>query len=341
MSATSFLWALSRAWYTTPVISTASPARRSLTTSSVRGVVIFLTAIVPPLSSELDGLVPLGVALHVDGHRHAGDVAGHLLDEHGQRGGAAAEALRPDAESVDALEQLGLHPREARIGMHAADVAQQRLLGQDRDQVDGAADAHADDHRRARVAARAAHGVDDGLAHAGPTLRRLEHVEAAHVLGAAALGHHSDADLVPRHDARVDDRRRVVLGVAARVRRLLGDGLAQVAVAVALAHALGDGVVEVAADEVHVLPHLGEEHGVAGVLADRHAVGGGDVGVLDELAEDLLAGRRLLGLPRRLQRVVDVPRQIVVGRDAHVLHGRGDLAYVEVTDSSHSSLLSS
>ena len=40
----------------------------------------------PP--SELHGLVPLRVALHVDGHRHAGDVAGHLLDEHGQRRGA-------------------------------------------------------------------------------------------------------------------------------------------------------------------------------------------------------------------------------------------------------------
>src|SRR5674476_338976 len=75
----------------TPVIATASPTLRSRTTSSVRGVVIFLAAMIPP--SELHGLVPLRVALHVHGHGHAGDVAGHLLDEHVESRGRAAEAL--------------------------------------------------------------------------------------------------------------------------------------------------------------------------------------------------------------------------------------------------------
>ena len=111
-----------------------------------------------------------------------------------------------------------------------------------------------------------------------------------------------------------------------------GDGLAQIAVAVALPHALVDGVVEVAADEVHVLPHFSEDHREAGVLADRHAVGGGDVGVLDELAEDFAPYGRLLGLPRPHEGVVDVLGQIVVGRDAQRLHGLGDRADVELTD---------
>src|SRR5512139_3091120 len=140
MSATSRLCAASRAWYTTPVICTASPARRSLTTSSVRGVVILFAAISPPLS-ERDGLVPLRVALHVDGHRHAGDVARHLLDEHVEGRGAPAEALRADAECVDPLEQLVLHRRDARVRVRAADVAQQRPLGEQGDLLDGAADA--------------------------------------------------------------------------------------------------------------------------------------------------------------------------------------------------------
>src|SRR5450759_2509349 len=285
----------------TPVIVTASPALRSRTMSSVRGVVIFLAAMIPP--SEFHGLVPLGVALHVHGHRHAGDVARHLLDEHVESRGRAAEALRPDAERVD--------------------------LGEHRDHVDGAAYADADDHRRARVGAGPADRVDDRLDHAVPSLRGLEHVEAAHVLGAAALGHHREPYLVAGDDAGVQDGRRVVLGVATGVRGLFGDRLAQVAVAVALPHALVDGVVERAADEVHVLPHLGEDHREARVLADGHAVGGGDVGVLDELAEDLLADRALLGLPGLHEGVVDVFGQIVVGRDAHRLRGLRDLADVE------------
>src|SRR5450756_674181 len=96
---------------------------------------------------------------------------------------------------------------------------------------------------RDRVGAGPGDRVDDRLDHAVPPLRGLEHIETAHVLCAAALGHHREAYLVPGDDARVDDRRRVVLGVAAGLRRLLGDGLAQVAVAVALAYALVDGVL--------------------------------------------------------------------------------------------------
>ena len=214
-----------------------------------------------------------------------------------------------------------------------ADVAEQRLLGEQRDLLDGAADADADDHRRARVGAGAADGLDDGVDHARPALRRLEHVERAHVLGAAALGHHREADLVARHDARVDDGRRVVLRVPPGVARLFGDGLAQVAVAVALPHALVDGLLEVAAGEVHVLPHLGEDHREAGVLADRHAVGGGDVGVLDQLRQHLAADRRLLGLLPRDERVVDVHRQVVVGGDAQVLDRRRDRGDVDLSQS--------
>ena len=40
---------------------------------------------------------------------------------------------------------------------------------------------------------------------ARPALSRLEHGERRHVLGAAALGHHGDLDLVAGHDGGVHD----------------------------------------------------------------------------------------------------------------------------------------
>src|SRR5450756_3060845 len=85
---------------------------------------------------------------------------------------------------------------------------------------------------RDRVGAGPGDRVDDRLDHAVPSLRGLEHIETAHVLCAAALGHHREPYLVAGDDAGVQDGRRVVLGVATGVRGLFGDRLAQVAVVV-------------------------------------------------------------------------------------------------------------
>ena len=41
------------------------------------------------------------VALHVDRHRVHGDVGGRYFDVHRERGGVAAQALRPDSQQVD------------------------------------------------------------------------------------------------------------------------------------------------------------------------------------------------------------------------------------------------
>jgi hypothetical protein len=133
----------------------------------------------------------------------------------------------------------------------------------------------------------------------------------------------------------VQDGRRVVPGVAARLRRLLSDGLAQIAVAIAAAHALVDRLRECASDQMYVLADLGEHDGEAGVLADRHAVARRDVGVLHELAEDLAPYGRLLSRAGRDECVVHVARQVVVGRDAQLAHGRGDVLDGEVPDLAH------
>src|SRR3989442_12877921 len=46
------------------------------------------------------------VALHVDRHRVHRDVRRGGLDVHRERGGVAAQPLRPDAEHVDCLREL-------------------------------------------------------------------------------------------------------------------------------------------------------------------------------------------------------------------------------------------
>jgi len=57
--------------------------------------------------------VPRRVTLDVDGHGHAGDVAGKGLRVDGQRRGQAAKALRSYADAVHPLKDLGFQGGEA------------------------------------------------------------------------------------------------------------------------------------------------------------------------------------------------------------------------------------
>src|SRR5437016_4544360 len=56
------------------------------------------------------------VALHVDRYRVHRDVRCRGLDMHRERGGVAAQALRPDTEHVDRLRELLLELRAFGVG---------------------------------------------------------------------------------------------------------------------------------------------------------------------------------------------------------------------------------
>ena len=102
------------------------------------------------------------MALHVHRDRIHRDVRRRELDVHRERRRVAAQPLRPDAEQVDRRGELA--PR-ARAPSGSAQCepsgARRRDLGEVDAQVRRAADADADDRRRAGLAAGVEHAVDD------------------------------------------------------------------------------------------------------------------------------------------------------------------------------------
>ena len=82
---------------------------------------------------------------------------------------------------------------------------------------------------------------------------------------------------------------------------------------VAGAHTFPQGVYQRPADDVHVLAHLQEDDGGAGVLAERQPLLARQLRVLQDLVQHYHPQRRLLRLPRLLQGVEDVVRQLGSG----------------------------
>jgi hypothetical protein len=137
-------------------------------------------------------------------------------------------------------------------------------------------------------------GLLDGAKHEGTSaLSRKEDGEAAHVLAAAALGQHLQLQLLAGRDLHVDDGGRVVPRVLAGGEGPLCHGLAQVALGVPLGHASVNGVYQGAPHDVDVLPHVCEDNGGAGVLAEGKVLTSGEVRIVEDLDQHLLGQRRL------------------------------------------------
>src|SRR5262249_32909205 len=202
-----------------PWTTTSSPARSfRISAGSVIGNVTSWVAIRLRLPVVLDGAVrrdvraraPRSPALVVDGNGVEGHVRVGVLDVAVEDGDVAAQPHRADAGLVQELEQLVLELRDDGIRVARPDRPHDRLLREVHRGVGGAADADADDPRRARLAA----GADDRLEH--ELLDPLHavcgdaHLEEAHVLGAGALRHALDVEPVPAGDEiPVDDRQPV------------------------------------------------------------------------------------------------------------------------------------
>ena len=137
---------------------------------------------------------------------------------------------------------------------------------------------------------------------------------------AAALGHEQELVGVLALGGDVDLRRQIVAGVGLLERRKGRElAVAQVLLAVGLAHALGEGGL-VGALGPHVAALFGHDDGGAGVLAHRQHAAGRDVGVLQEVVGDeLVVAGRLgvvedlgeLGEMGRAQQVVDVDHRLL------------------------------
>ena len=231
--------------------------------------------------------------MDVDGDGQPRDVRGGDLAGYAERGYLAAESLGADAQRVDAEKRLFFDGGDVFPGVAAADVARQRLFGEEGAGIKAAADAHAHVDGRAGAGARQAHRVRDRLQNAFRALRGGEHAEPAHVLAAEPLGQKGDAHAIARNELGVQMGGRVVGSVHAGER--IADALAEQPVAVSAAYAVVHRFRKGHAREADVLPELDEHYRHARILADGHLFPRGDLLIFQHGAEREFCGAFFAG----------------------------------------------
>ena len=177
--------------------------------------------------------MPERMAADRDRNRETCDMRRAPLNVYGECRRRAPQ-LGPDAGLVDHLEELFLQLCILGHGMTLIDRARKSLLREECRTIHRAADADADDLRRARIRAGVLDDLHDSLLHTLDAISRNEHFHTGLILRTEALRCDRNAEAVARDDLRVDDTRRIVLCVLTIKERLGDDGLAQIAFRVAL-----------------------------------------------------------------------------------------------------------
>src|SRR5512134_1781509 len=300
-----------------PLSVTVSLTRSALTCSSVTGGVNSWCAITPletvghALRREGRRGAARGVALHVDCHRVHRDVRRRELDVHGERGRVAAEPLRSDTELIHRARELCFELRALRVLALRAERTDRRELGERDAEIRAAADADADDGRRAGLAARIEHAIHDEGLDRVHSLGRHRHLEPGIVLRAAALGDHLYGQLfrtigvAEMNRRNADSARGLVVDAGDRVH----DGRTQGVLVRRPGATSRDRGFEI--DSIHL------DIATDGDVVDRHPgvlagevvrrFGHGDV--LDDRAEDLFRARARLRRIEPLEALLDVRRQ--------------------------------
>src|SRR3954469_24480909 len=276
------------------------------------------------------------VALDVHGDRIHRDVGGGDLDVNAERGRAAAQALRPDAELVHRIGQLGLDLGAFGIRAGGAERTRRRDLGDVHAEVRGAADANADDGRRTDPPAALDHLVDDEALDRLHAVGGNQHLQERAVLRAGALRDHLDLDgLAAPVEIDVDDRHADAAGgllVLAgermhhrRAQRILGGGPRAAA---------ADRLLHRRAVELDVLADDDVVDRNAGVLAQQVLPLLGDHDVLDHGVEHGTTGGVGLLRHQPLEAALDVRRQELDRADVERLGDLFDFLRIELHASS-------
>ena len=241
------------------------------------------------------------------------------LDGHGQGGGGAAQALWANAQGVHPLQHPGLHIRVIWVGAGLVQGPQQGPLGQLGRQVGGPAQTHAHHDRRAGIGARPVHRLHDEVLHVPLGGRGREHLQGCHILAAKALGGHGDGHLVPRGQARIEDGRGIVVGIAPP-QGIGHHRKAQVPLHIAPGHAGVDRLLQGAAGQVAVLAPVHKNHRHSRVLADGQAPLGRKGKILLQVAQNRRPYRGALLSPGLPDGLAYVSGQLRISLDAKVAH---------------------
>ena len=215
---------------------------------------------------------------------------GIVQDLHVQYGGQPAQALRPYAQVVDAIEYLQAQFLDAVLRPARAQVLyvyglQQGFLGQEHGLLGGAAYAQSQYSWRAPAGAHAGYGLDYPVHDA---VGGIQHGETGFRLRAAALGGDMHAHLVPRHRLHMYNRRRVVAGIPAAAGGVIEYGCAQyvIGMGIGAVHAFVDHVGDAHAGlPLHIHSYADEHRDDAGVLADGTMALGAKAGINQDLRQ--------------------------------------------------------
>ncbi len=239
-----------------------------------------------------------------------------------QHRGQAAQALRADAECVDApvdvqTQFLQRRLRTARNEIAHIDGIHQRFLGEQHGLLGAAADPDAQHSRRAPARAHLGHHFQNPIGHG---IGRIQHGEQGFVFGTAALRGDGDLELIARSEFRVDDGGCVVLGVAALECGIRDDGGPQLVVRIQIgaAHPFVDHRLKIEPGVPgHAHAHLDEHHHDAGVLADRPVALCAHARVGENLRDGIARRGTLFDLVRAAHGADEI-RRVVIG---NVLQG--------------------
>ena len=171
-----------------------------------------------------------------------------------------------------------------------ADRPQQRFFRELGAFFKTASDPDADDERRTGARAGFPHCRQDRFADAVGALRRLQHIQPAHVFTADAFRRDRNLKTVPGNHMIMNDGRCIVAGIGPP-QRIGDDGFAQIACGVAVRDARVDRFFQGSSDKVYFLPDRHKDDGKARILTDRRTGSTRDVRVLHKLAEDIAADR--------------------------------------------------
>ncbi len=233
----------------------------------------------------------------------------------------------PDAQFVDPRENLDLDLCQLRVGVAPADLSPEGLLGKKGRSLEGPTDPDAHHRGRAGVGPRGLDALDDEVLDPLEPRRGREHVHTAHVLRAAPFRDGDDPDPVSGDDVEMDDGGRVVFRVGPREG--VAGRLPEIAFPVSFFDPLVDGRLQIASDNVDILPDLDKKDGKARVLAYGGLLVPGDAGIFLELAHDLPGHGGFVPLDGPVEGSKHVNAQIAVGVDEEVADGLGNFCCLD------------
>jgi hypothetical protein len=151
--------------------------------------------------------MPMGMALNVDRHGKARDVARGGFNQDGKRRCPATEALGTNAQRIHTLQELSLQLRKLGIQARPVDIAKQCPFRQDDRQLEVSTQSNSHNHRGTGIGACTSHALNNCSHHSLASLGRRKHAQPTHVLRAPTLREKSDRqvpalDLLQVHNGR-------------------------------------------------------------------------------------------------------------------------------------------